>query len=277
MDPAGRESALNPPKIPNFGESHETSSCSPYTNTPLLNTQNTHRGNPKMFRYTRHGGILSVLVGICIWQGLQGQDPLRFETEVALIKKGVDSLWDPARPALIFTGSSSIRMWADLQGRFPKKQILNTGFGGSQAADLLFYLEPLILAYRPEQVFIYEGDNDLAEGKRPGQVMRTLKEVKEKIHGTLPGIPIVFISAKPSISRWNLRRKYRRLNRRLLRWTRRDPSLFFADVWNPMLKGRHLDESLFIEDGLHMNSSGYDIWERVLFPIVEPEPKTPNP
>ena len=268
---------MNHPKIPNFGGNDNGTSCSLTANTPLLNTQNHHAGNPIGFRKFRHSGILSVLLGICFWQGLQGQDPLRFESEVALIKKGVDSLWDPARPALVFTGSSSIRMWADLQGRFPKRQILNTGFGGSQATDLLFYLEPLILAYRPEQVFIYEGDNDLAEGKRPGQVIRTLKEIKEQIQSTLPGVPIVFISAKPSISRWNLRRKYRRLNRRLLRLTRRDPSLFFADVWNPMLKGRNLDESLFIEDGLHMNSSGYDIWEQVLYPIVEPELKTPNP
>jgi lysophospholipase L1-like esterase len=242
-----------------------------------LNTRKVHKGKGSATLNTHLRGILTVFAGICIWQGLQGQDPLRFEAEVAHVRKRIDSLWDRGQPALVFTGSSSIRMWTDLQERFPEKQLLNTGFGGSQASDLLFYLEPLILEYRPEKVFIYEGDNDLAEGKRPGQVLRTFKELKEKIHGTLPGVPIVLLAAKPSISRWNLRRKYRRLNRRLLRWSRSDPSLYFADVWNPMLQGRNLDESLFIEDGLHMNSTGYDIWERVLFPFVEPELKTPNP
>jgi lysophospholipase L1-like esterase len=228
-------------------------------------------------RNTRLKEILVVFLCICTWPGLLGQDPLRFEAEVTLIEKNIDSLWDQSSPTLVFTGSSSIRMWTDLQERFPGKQILNTGFGGSQASDLLFYLDPLILKYRPEQVFIYEGDNDLAEGKRPGQVLRTLKEIKEKVHHVLPGVPIVVISAKPSIIRWNLRRKYRRLNRRLLRWTRRDPSLQFADVWNPMLRGHKLDESLFIEDGLHMNPTGYDIWERVLIPYVKSELHTPNP
>ena len=222
-------------------------------------------------------GILFVFLCSCFHQGLRGQDPLRFEAEVTLIEKNIDSLWDQNTPTLVFTGSSSIRMWADLQERFPEKQILNTGFGGSQASDLLFYLEPLLLKYQPEKVFIYEGDNDLAEGKRPGQVLRTFKEIKEKIHHALPGIPLVLISAKPSISRWNLKGKYRRFNRRLERWTRRDPTLLYADVWNPMLEGRKLDKSLFVEDGLHMNATGYDIWEQVLLPFVEPELKTPSP
>lgn len=221
--------------------------------------------------------MLLVILYLCIWPVVQAQDPLRFEGEVHLIKKRVDSLWDPGRPSMVFTGSSSIRMWEDLQECFPGKQILNTGFGGSQASDLLFYLEPLVLEYRPVQVFIYEGDNDLAEGKRPGQVLKTLEEIKEKIHQTLPGTPIVLISAKPSISRWKFRRKYRRFNRRLLRRTQRDPDLLFADVWNPMTPGRRLNQSLYIADGLHMNSSGYDIWERVLSPFVEHEPNTSNP
>ncbi|MEJ2583811.1 MAG: SGNH/GDSL hydrolase family protein [Robiginitalea sp.] len=220
---------------------------------------------------------LLLTLGFLFSMGLMAQDPLRFEEEVSLLKKRNDSLWDPGKPTLVFTGSSSVRMWEDLQERFPGKQILNTGFGGSQASDLLYYLDALILNYRPRQVFIYEGDNDLAEGKRPGQVLGTLKELKEKVNHAYPGIPIVLISAKPSISRWNLRGKYRRFNRRLMRWARRTPGLYFADVWNPMLTNRKLDESLFVADGLHMNSSGYDIWERVLYPFIEPEPETQTP
>ena len=222
-------------------------------------------------------GILFLFLGICLSQDLKAQDPLRFEEEITQLKNRNDTLWDADKPTLVFTGSSSIRMWEDLQDRFPDKQILNTGFGGSQASDLLYYLHSLILDYHPEQVFIYEGDNDLAEGKRPGQVLRTLKEIKERIHQAYPGIPIVLISAKPSISRWKLRGKYQRFNRRLMRWTRRDPGLWYADVWNPMVTDRQLDESLFVADGLHMNSSGYDIWEEVIHPLIEPKPKTPDP
>lgn len=163
-------------------------------------------------------------------------------------------------------------MWEDLQERFPERQVINSGFGGSQASDLLYYLDGLVLSYDPKKVFIYEGDNDLAEGKKPRGVLRTLEEITDSIHEQYPGVPIVLISAKPSISRWKLRRKYRRFNRKLKKWTGRHADLFFADVWNPMLNEGRLDTSLFIEDGLHMTPEGYDIWEEILQPHLEIKP-----
>jgi lysophospholipase L1-like esterase len=204
--------------------------------------------------------------------GIHAQDPLRFEAEVNQLKLKNDSLWNSALPTQVFTGSSSIRMWEDLQARFPEKHIVNSGFGGSQASDLLYYLELLVLDYSPEKVFIYEGDNDLAEGKKPKEILHTLREISGFIQNQHPGLPIVFISAKPSISRWKQRKKYRRFNRKLEKWTRQDASLFFVDVWKPMLEGSRLDKTLFVEDGLHLNSKGYDIWEKILHPHIAIEP-----
>jgi lysophospholipase L1-like esterase len=202
---------------------------------------------------------------------LRGQDPLRFEGEIQLLKQRTDSLWNGAEGTLLFTGSSSVRMWEDLQVRFPEQRILNTGFGGSQATDLLFYLQPLVLDYEPKKVFIYEGDNDLAEGKKKvGEVIKTLEQISLDLQKANPGVSIVLISAKPSIRRWNLRGKYKRLNRKLERWASRDHTVDFVDVWHPMLTAKKLNTSLFIEDGLHMNTSGYDIWEAALAPFITP-------
>lgn len=195
-----------------------------------------------------------------------GQDPLRFETEVAALSVSTDSLWDRQRPAVVFTGSSSIRMWKGLAQDFPGVQILNTGFGGSQASDLLHYLDALVLQYRPAQVFIYEGDNDLAEGKRPRRVLKTLETLTKRIQDSYPQTPVVWIAAKPSISRWHLRGKYRRFNRKLERRAGKTPAVDFANVWHPMLNGRRLKTGLFIEDGLHMNAEGYRIWREVIGP-----------
>jgi hypothetical protein len=44
-----------------------------------------------------------------------------------------------------------------------------------------------------------------------------------------------------------------------------------------MVTERQLDKSLFVADGLHMNSNGYDIWEKVINPLIDPKPKTRNP
>ena len=221
---------------------------------------------------------LILLCGFFLGTGiLMAQDPLRFETEVRELMISNKANWDPKGSILVFTGSSSIRMWDDLQERFSGQPIVNSGFGGSQASDLLFYLYPLVLDYQPDGVFIYEGDNDLAEGKRPQQVLHTLKSICTDIHKSCPGIPIVLIGAKPSISRWNLRSRYRKFNRKLARWTTEQDGIYFVDVWNPMLNDGALDDSLFVEDGLHMNSSGYDIWEQALKPLVEENPNTQLP
>ncbi|MGA9238126.1 SGNH/GDSL hydrolase family protein [Robiginitalea sp.] len=201
---------------------------------------------------------------------LWGQDPLRFQEEIQMLKHKTDSLWNGENGTLLFTGSSSIRMWEDLQERFPNEHILNTGFGGSQATDLLYYLQPLVLSYKPKKVFIYEGDNDLAEGKRVGQVLKVLENITEGLRNEMPDVSIVIISAKPSISRWGLRGKYKRLNKKLRRWATRHQHLDFVDVWNPMLADKKLNTSLFIEDGLHMNETGYDIWEYALKPYIKP-------
>ncbi len=197
------------------------------------------------------------------------QDPARFEEEITDIIARYDSLWDKSKATIVFTGSSSIRTWENLQTLFPDFQVVNSGFGGSQTSDLLVYADELILRYDPFKVFIYEGDNDLAERKRPGRVIRDMRSVLEKIWMENPRTEVVLIAAKPSVSRWHLRRVYKRFNRKLQRLSTKHPFVAYADVWTVMLEGKKLNKDLFIEDGLHMNEKGYEIWKQVLDPFVK--------
>ncbi len=196
------------------------------------------------------------------------QSENNFTDEVKSLTKKYDTLWNPEKETIVFTGSSSVRFWKSLPQSFPDRQILNTGFGGSQATDLLVFLDELVLAYNPIKVFIYEGDNDLWAKKRPNQVLATTSAIIQRIRTKNPTTQIVLISAKPSISRWKIRGKYRRLNRKMERLTKRDPLLEFVDVWQPMLNGRKLKNNIFIEDGLHMNQQGYDIWYAAMKDLV---------
>ncbi|WP_425236314.1 GDSL-type esterase/lipase family protein [Ulvibacterium sp.] len=197
------------------------------------------------------------------------QDSFRFRDEVEAIGKKYDSLWDPSKRTVIFTGSSSIRIWNDLEQLFPQHQIVNSGFGGSQASDLLIHIDDLILKYNPSKVFIYEGDNDISARKKPNTIVDTTKEIIDKIKKKDSTTRIVLISAKPSIARWNLRRKYKRLNRKFSRLSKQNEHLEFADVWAPMLDGRKVKTDIFIKDGLHMNAKGYELWHNVLKPYMD--------
>lgn len=216
--------------------------------------------------------FLFSLALVCV-TALHGQDPQRLADEVRALSQQREATWNPYRPTVLFTGSSSIRMWSDLATTFSAVQVVNTGFGGSQASDLAHYLQPLVLDYSPLKVFIYEGDNDLAEGKSAGRALRDLKGVVAGIRMRYPGMPVVLIAAKPSLSRWKLRGRYRKFNRKLACWAASDPLLDYADVWHPMLLADgQLNTALFIEDGLHMNSEGYRIWQQVLAPFIPTNP-----
>ncbi|WP_299161081.1 GDSL-type esterase/lipase family protein [uncultured Eudoraea sp.] len=213
--------------------------------------------------------IRLVLLIIFISLKAVAQDTFRFQKEVLAIQKKYDTLWDNSKETIVFTGSSSIRTWKNLQELFPDYQIVNSGFGGSQTIDLLSYTNELILQYNPKKVFIYEGDNDLNDRKKPREIISVTKEIITKIKSTIPDIRIVIISAKPSLARWHLKGKYKRLNRKFKNLCKEEENLDYAHIWDIMLNGKKLKRDIFIEDGLHMNSKGYQLWYQIISNYVQ--------
>ncbi|MEA1787423.1 GDSL-type esterase/lipase family protein [Arenibacter sp. GZD96] len=206
------------------------------------------------------------LLFLFLWIPLtvQSQNALRFQEEVNAIYKKYETLHEPETGTIVFTGSSSIRLWNDLEQRFPDAHIVNTGFGGSEASDLLAYSEPLILRYKPKKVFIYEGDNDIANKKRVNVVLTDFQKIIATIHQHNPNTQIVLLSAKPSPSRWHLRRRYKRLNRKIETLAQRHSAVAYANIWDVMLENGRPKAFLFTQDNLHMNAQGYDLWYSVI-------------
>ncbi|MBT1688420.1 GDSL-type esterase/lipase family protein [Dawidia soli] len=199
------------------------------------------------------------------------QDPRRFEAEVTNLVAGDTAV--KKKNLILFTGSSSFRLWRpDLASSFPDKNVLNRGFGGSQMSDLIYYFDKLILPYHAKQIFIYEGDNDLASGKTPEEIIRQadslLYLIRKKVSRR---VNVVFLAAKPSLARWNQHETYRTFNGMLKAWAEKHKHVIYADIWTPMIDpatGKVKDD-LFIEDGLHMKANGYEIWTRVLKPYMK--------
>lgn len=192
------------------------------------------------------------------------QNETDFTDEVASITHKYDSIWVPTQETTVFTGSSSVRLWSNLQELFPEHQIVNSGFGGSETDDLLEHLDALVLRYHPKKVFIYEGDNDISKKKKLRAIIKAFDGIISEVKAKDSTTKIVLISPKPSISRWHLRGKYKRLNKRLRKRCETDDTLEFVNVWDVMLDKRKLKRNLFIEDGLHMNDEGYQLWYTVI-------------
>jgi len=200
---------------------------------------------------------------------LLSQDPARFKTEIDSLSRLVIENPESKR-VLLFTGSSSIRMWKDVQEYFPDYYAINTGFGGSHMSDLLFYLEDVVLQYHPGQVFIYEGDNDVGDGKKAARIRRDTRKVVMAINQSLPGSQICLISPKPSPARWELKTEYEKVNNSLSSYASKTGGVDFIDVWQVMLNpdGTPI-KHVFLEDSLHMNKAGYDIWAEEIIKFVK--------
>lgn len=215
----------------------------------------------------RSSFITSCLV-LVLWSGVQAQDPLRFKEEVAKLTSR-DSLVSK-RKLILFTGSSSIRMWQDLEASFPTKNVLNRGFGGSVASDLIYYFDQLILPYHPKQLFIYEGDNDISLGKTPDQVLADFDTLIQLIRSKVSRkVEVVFITPKPSLARIQLKEEYIVLNTKLKAWAAKQNKVKVADVW-PLLtdKQGNVFMDIFVEDGLHLNAKGYALWTNAIRPYI---------
>jgi len=210
--------------------------------------------------------FLSLIFGSS--SSLFGQE-IPFQKEIKSLTERIDQAgWKPN--SFVFTGSSSVRLWENLQEEFPNIPIINTGFGGSQASDLLIHLDELVIRYSPEKVFIYEGDNDLFSGKEAAQIMEDLNLLVTRIHQKLPETNIVLISTKPSPSRWQLKTSYTVLNDLMRQYATTHDQVNFMNVWNVMLdkSGKPISE-IFIADSLHMNEKGYAIWNKSVIPFMK--------
>jgi lysophospholipase L1-like esterase len=163
---------------------------------------------------------------------------------------------------VLFTGSSSIRIWDDIGDYFPGYQIVNRGFGGSQTSDLLYYANSLIFTLKPSKIFIYEGDNDLAGGKTSKQILATTDSLLQRIRQQLPAsVPVYFISPKPSVARWKLKDAYLEHARNLKQWISTKENVIFVDGWSSLVdKNGNVLTGIFRPDNLHLNKKGYDLW-----------------
>ena len=92
-----------------------------------------------------YGLTLSLLLGIF---NCNAQDPNRFREQVTMLFN-TEYNFNPDKKLVVFTGSSSVRMWEDVQERFPEHNVINNGFGGSQFSDLLFFYDELITKQTP--------------------------------------------------------------------------------------------------------------------------------
>lgn len=199
-------------------------------------------------------------------------EPNRWEEAITAFEDQ-DREAPPARDGVLFVGSSSIRLW-DLAASFEGLNAINRGFGGSVIADSLHFFDRIVLPHAPRQIVLYAGDNDIARGDSPEEVVENFAAFARRVSNALPGTSLLFIAIKPSLSRWELWPEMKEANAKIEAMAQADEGITFVDIATPMLdeSGRPRPE-LLARDGLHLSDEGYALWTAILAPHLDAPPR----
>ncbi len=215
--------------------------------------------------------IFLLLVGVLFSAKISAQQGFPFDNEIRAFKHQ-DSLNFPKPDGILFIGSSSIRKWTDLEQRFSTEPVIRRGVGGCELWQIVDYYTPYILfPYHPRKIFVYAGENDIAAGKKAEFVADEFEKLWGMIHDKLPKADIYFMSIKPSPSRIKYFAEVDKANALIKDWLKGKPRSMYIDVATVIYKpGTTVsDSTLFQSDYLHLNSKGYDKWQKVLQPYVK--------
>jgi lysophospholipase L1-like esterase len=201
-----------------------------------------------------------------LWGQNVPEESARWESAIQAFEAADKTNPPPAR-AVLFIGSSSIRLWTNLTQVFPEHRIINRGFGGSHLADSVAFADRIVIPYQPRLILLYAGDNDIAAGKTPERVLADFKTLVQKVRAALPDTRIAYLSIKPSPARRQYVELMRQANRRIADHARTDERLAYIDLFTLMLDAQgEPREELFIQDGLHLNDKGYELWASIVRP-----------
>jgi len=194
-------------------------------------------------------------------------DPARFGEAIQTFQT-----WDKKNSfqsdAILFTGSSSVRFWATAEA-FPDKKIINRGFGGSHVSDVNFYFDEVVKPYAPSSIFLYAGDNDIGRGKSAERVLEDFRKFVALVEAESADTQIHYLSIKPSKARWKHWPEMSRANKMIEELSGQHSNLTYVDMANVLLNDEGKPKDVFVEDGLHLNELGYQLWREAILPHLE--------
>lgn len=181
-----------------------------------------------------------------------------------------DSIKYPEKYQILFVGSSSIRMWKNIESYFPGYPILSRGFGGAWMSDVLYHMQTLVLNYKPKQIVLYAGENDLSNGKTPEALLEDVKTFVRMTDIHLPGVPILLLSVKPSPFSSRILNKQHLYNLALSEYANTKKQLQYIDVASILLNDSGIPiDSFYMKDRLHMQDNAYKEWARIITPYLK--------
>jgi lysophospholipase L1-like esterase len=205
--------------------------------------------------------------------GVSAGPPPRFEhwePEIARFEQS-DRTNPPPRGAILFTGSSTIRLWKNLATDYPGHTVINRGFGGCRTEDVTHFADRIVFPYAPRLIVLRGGANDVNDGKSPAEAAADFQTFVETVRRRLPETRIAFLSLNPSVARWSQADRQKETNLRIRNYIATQVGITFIDIDDLCLGSDGKPRAdRFVADGLHFNAEGYRLLAERVRPYLGP-------
>jgi lysophospholipase L1-like esterase len=172
-----------------------------------------------------------------------------------------------SRDAVLFAGSSSILLWKTLESDMSPYPVIQRGYGGARLSDFAVYASRIIAPHpcRAIVIFIANDITGSESDKSPGEVAALFKNVLRTIRMTHPDTPVFWIAVTPTAARWNAWSEIQKASGRIEDICKHSGNTYFIRTDFAFLDktGKPRTE-LFIDDKLHLNRQGYEIWTEII-------------
>lgn len=215
--------------------------------------------------------LLFVLLGhkSLAQQSATAPQKIRFAAEIEAFLKA-DHEKPPPQEAILFIGSSIFRRWEKLTEQMAPLPVFNRAFGGSQTHEILYYMDKIVLPYKPKIIVYYCGSNDINADVTPQGIAGNFKEFVTRVQAQLPKTKIYYVAinrAPQKIDKW---KEVDVTNSLVKAFCTKDKKLGFIDV-NPALfdKAGQPRSELYLPDKLHFQAAAYNEFAAIIKPVIE--------
>lgn len=179
---------------------------------------------------------------------------------------------ESADGAILFIGSSSIRLWTDIAEDMAPWTVVRRGYGGAALLDVRHYVVRLIRSHDPRAVVLFVG-NDIKGGQRdrtPEQVLALFDDVCEIIRRDDPERLIFYIGVTPTPERFDAWPQIDAANTLIAERCAEKPNTEFIATDDIYIRDGQVRRELFGDDNLHQNRTGYGLWsDRIKTRLLE--------
>jgi hypothetical protein len=196
----------------------------------------------------------------------QSPEPDYWERDIRKFEH-LDSTETYPANAILFAGSSSIRLWSTLAGDMAPYPVIQRGYGGARLSDFSVFAGRIIYPHPCRGIVLFVA-NDITGSqtdKTPEEVRDLFLDVLDTIRAKFPDTPVFWIAITPTGLRWKAWPQIEKANMLIQKACKKQNNTYFISTKSYFLNSSGLPkDELFREDRLHLNEEGYKVWTSVI-------------